>query len=416
MLAPVDSADSSAHSRRVPATTMTCASDDATPCSLPRGGARAPRAVTWFRCVTPDPHLRLHVACIMDGNGRWAGRRGPAPHRGPHRGRGEPRPPRAHRRDPRHRLAHGVRVLHGELDPPPRRGPPHPRPARQAVRSGAGAERAQRADPVDRPPVRHTRRPHAEVRPAGDPQGDQRHVRQHRDAAHRGLRLRRPPGADRRRPADDGRGSRGDDRGDRRAPLPARAAAGRRARAHVRRAAGLQLPALAERRSARSTSRTRPGPTSTPPSSTPRWPSSRVPRPRRPLLAAPRGARSLARELARSAERRRARRRGLRRAWPSSSPRRSTRGRHLVVQAGTGTGKTLAYLVPADRPRAPASSWPRRPRRCRTSSPARTCRSCSRRCRCRSTGRCSRAAATTCACNGCARCTADRTRSSSSRA
>ena len=32
------------------------------------------------------------------------------------------------------------------------------------------------------------------------------------------------------------------------APLPPRAAAGRRARAHVRRAAGLQLPALAERR------------------------------------------------------------------------------------------------------------------------------------------------------------------------
>ena len=52
-------------------------------------------------------------------------------------------------------------------------------------------------------------------------------------------------------------------------------------------------------------------------------------------------------------------------------------GRHLVVQAGTGTGKTLAYLVPADRRRARASSWPRRPRRCRTSSPARTCRSCS---------------------------------------
>ena len=45
-----------------------------------------------------------------------------------------------------------------------------------------------------------------------------------------------------------------------------------------------------------------------------------------------------------------ARRRGPARPaarWPSSSPPPSTRGRHLVVQAGTGTGKTLAYLVPA---------------------------------------------------------------------
>ena len=33
--------------------------------------------------------------------------------------------------------------------------------------------------------------------------------------------------------------------------------------------------------------------------------------------------------------------------WPRPSPRPSTSGRHLVVQAGTGTGKSLAYLVPA---------------------------------------------------------------------
>ena len=33
--------------------------------------------------------------------------------------------------------------------------------------------------------------------------------------------------------------------------------------------------------------------------------------------------------------------------WRRRSPTRSSRGRHLVVQAGTGTGKTLAYLVPA---------------------------------------------------------------------
>ena len=58
------------------------------------------------------------------------------------------------------------------------------------------------------PAVRLARRPHAEVRAAGDPQGDQRHVGQHRDAAHRGLRLRRPPGADRRRAPHGGRGPR----------------------------------------------------------------------------------------------------------------------------------------------------------------------------------------------------------------
>ena len=47
-------------------------------------------------------------------------------------------------------------------------------------------------------------------------------------------------------------------------------------------------------------------------------------------------------------------------------------GTHLVVQAGTGTGKSLAYLVP------PCSAarrwwWPPPPRRCRTSWPRRTC-------------------------------------------
>ena len=32
--------------------------------------------------------------------------------------------------------------------------------------------------------------------------------------------------------------------------------------------------------------------------------------------------------------------------WPSASPEAVETGRHLIVQAGTGTGKTLAYLVP----------------------------------------------------------------------
>ena len=35
--------------------------------------------------------------------------------------------------------------------------------------------------------------------------------------------------------------------------------------------------------------------------------------------------------------------------WPRPSSRRSTEKRHLIVEAGTGTGKTLAYLVPVIR-------------------------------------------------------------------
>jgi Rad3-related DNA helicase len=33
--------------------------------------------------------------------------------------------------------------------------------------------------------------------------------------------------------------------------------------------------------------------------------------------------------------------------WLAPSCARSNRKRHLIVEAGTGTGKTLAYLVPA---------------------------------------------------------------------
>ena len=47
----------------------------------------------------------------------------------------------------------------------------------------------------------------------------------------------------------------------------------------------------------------------------------------------------------------------------------------LVAEAGTGTGKTLAYLVPAHPESAGASSSPPRPRTSRTSSSTRTCRS-----------------------------------------
>ena len=62
-------------------------------------------------------------------------------------------------------------------------------------------------------------------------------------------------------------------------------------------------------------------------------------------------------------------------------------GRHLVVQAGTGTGKSLAYLVPAilsGRPTVVATAT----RRCRTSWPPRTCRSSTSTSTSSSPGRC----------------------------
>ena len=55
--------------------------------------------------------------------------------------------------------------------------------------------------------------------------------------------------------------------------------------------------------------------------------------------------------------------------------------RHLIVEAGTGTGKTLAYLLPAlrmARDRASASSSAPAPRTCRNSSSSKTSRSLSR--------------------------------------
>ena len=62
-------------------------------------------------------------------------------------------------------------------------------------------------------------------------------------------------------------------------------------------------------------------------------------------------------------------------------------GTHLVVQAGTGTGKSLAYLAPAAGSGA-ASSSRRPPRRSRTSSRRRTSRSSSAPWTGRSPGRC----------------------------
>ncbi len=88
------------------------------------------------------------------------------------------------------------------------------------------------------------------------------------------------------------------------------------------------------------------------------------------------------------------------------APRRCPTSRHLLVQAGTGTGKSLAYLVPAllhDR----ASWWPPRRWRCSTSSSSATCPAWSRRsATCPASTprtRSSRAAPTTPACTASAR-------------
>ena len=61
----------------------------------------------------------------------------PAAHRRPHRGRGEPGPRRAGRRQARHRVAHRVRLLHRELGASATRGAPHPRPAQAACSAGS---------------------------------------------------------------------------------------------------------------------------------------------------------------------------------------------------------------------------------------------------------------------------------------
>ena len=76
------------------------------------------------------------------------------------------------------------------------------------------------------------------------------------------------------------------------------------------------------------------------------------------------------------------------------------RGGALVVEAGTGVGKTFSYLVPALLQRRARAAVAPPPRRCRTSCSAATCRAWSRRWGCRCARRCSRAAPATCACTG----------------
>ena len=91
-------------------------------CSRSRedGGPRTAPGVppTW-----PTGPIPVHVACVMDGNGRWAGPPGPAPHRGARGRRGGPARRGEGCARPRHPLDHHVRLLHRELAPAGRRGP-----------------------------------------------------------------------------------------------------------------------------------------------------------------------------------------------------------------------------------------------------------------------------------------------------
>ena len=121
----------------------------------------------------------MHVACIMDGNGRWAKRRG-LPRTDGHT-EGE------------ENLAALVRVAVtrnvGWLTVFGFSTENWVRP-RTEVRHILGLHRKlfgrvaelnelERPRPVDGPTVRLARRAHPEVRAAGDPQGDRRHRREH---------------------------------------------------------------------------------------------------------------------------------------------------------------------------------------------------------------------------------------------
>ena len=100
-----------------------------------------------------DPtRIPNHIACVMDGNGRWATEAGPEAHRGPRRRRRGAVRHRRGRARARREVAHRLRVLDRELAPAGRRGAlPHgvqrvdPRaPPRRAARAG-------RAHPLRRP-------------------------------------------------------------------------------------------------------------------------------------------------------------------------------------------------------------------------------------------------------------------------
>ena len=99
----------------------------------------------------------------------------------------------------------------------------------------------------------------------------------------------------------------------------------------------------------------------------------------------------------RRARRRPARLRAARReqaALAAAVERALATGEHLVAEAGTGTGKSLAYLIPALESGSASSSRPRR-RRSRSSCSRRTCPRPRARSAARCASPCSRGARTT---------------------
>ena len=192
--------------------------------------------------------LPRHVAIIMDGNGRWA------------KGRSLPRV-EGHRAgvasvreavETAARLGlpgpHPLRLLGGELEAPALRGVDADEPA-QGVRPQGAAGAGRQRHPLQRARPLAGARSLGGARAGGDPGGDRplpRHELQHRPQLLGARRDRgRLPRHRRRlgrRPA--GRHRRGDDRP---LPLHLRPARPRPDDPHLRRAAGLQLPALADR-------------------------------------------------------------------------------------------------------------------------------------------------------------------------
>ncbi len=284
---------------------------------------------------------RLHIACIMDGNGRWAGQHG-LPRTAGHT-EGEENLARIVRlavpRDigwltvfgfstenwirPRAEVRH-ILGLHEKLF------------GRINELNELNVRIQWIGRPFDSPTARTPKYVQRAIRKAiADTAGNTGMVLTVAfDYGSRAELMAAVSAATDRRPGDAG--------GDRLQPVPARAATGRRDGSHQRRTTCLQLPALAERRLEDPLHRQR-------------LARFRRRRSRRRDRARPMTHDDAASAVTPSI----AALDAVTAALPVSELRNGQRmmakavadaidsGRHLVVQAGTGTGKTLAYLVPA---------------------------------------------------------------------